>query len=410
MLFGYEKSATIAQDDAAPTRRASFYLGADAFEKVQPMPATQAQFDAALRWSAAPAAPRVAITKGKKMALVVLYNLAVVLCTLFSGAAQAAQPSNVACAGSRATSVDPALPGYEPLAIELAREAGYIGPDGAVAVVGYNDMREMLESLTSMFSAAHRNVRFKLDLPGTRLAPAALARGASAFAPMGALFTPRQLEEYRTIARSDPVAVRIAHASLDARALSGPLVIFVHRDNPLRSLTLAQVAKVFAGDVTRWSDLGLDSAWASRSVNAYGMQPGTALAFELQQMVMPRKNFGERMVGVPQSAELVEKVASDPFAIGFAAAMRATPAVRAVPIAATEGAEAVAPTCENIIASRYPLDRHLLIYVARPVTPLAREFIRFALSREGQQAIAASPQGYLPLSAQDAAAERAKVE
>lgn len=319
-------------------------------------------------------------------------------------------PPDVACAGARAASIDPALPGYEPLAIELAREERYIGPDGAVMVVGYNDMREMMESLTSQFSAAHRNVRFKLDLPGTRFAPAALARGVSAFAPMGALFTPQQLEEYRTIARSDPLAVRIAHASLDARALSGPLAIFVHRDNPIRSLTLAQVAKVFAGDVTRWSDLGLGGAWAGRGVNAYGMKPGTALAFELQQRVMPRRDFGARMVGVLQSAELVEKVASDPLAIGFAAAMRATPDVRAVAIAAIEGAEAVTPTCEDIIASRYPLDRHLLIYVPWPVTPLAREFVRFALSREGQEAIAASPQGYLPLSAKDAAAERAKVE
>ncbi|CAN7769849.1 substrate-binding domain-containing protein [Variovorax sp. LjRoot84] len=335
---------------------------------------------------------------------------AVVLCLFLGSAAQAAPPSDGVCAGSPAERIDPALPAYEPRAVELAPGARYFDPDGAVAVVGYNDMREMLESLTASFSATHRNIRFRLDLPGTRFAPAALARGVSAFAPMGALFTPQQLEEYLAIARSEPIAVRIAHASLDARALSGPLAVFVHRDNPIRFLTLAQVAKVFSGDAARWSELGLQGAWAGRGLNAYGMQPDTALAFELQQMVMPHTDFGPRMVGVPQSAELVEKVASDPSAIGFAAAMRATPAVRAVPIAAAAGAEAVAPTCEDIVAGRYPLDRHLLIYVPQPVTPLAREFVRFALSREGQQAIAASPQGYLPMSAKDAAAQRAKVE
>src|SRR5207244_11445017 len=109
----------------------------------------------------------------------------------------------------------------------------------------------------------------------------------SAFAPMGALFTPPQLDEYRSIAGGEPLAVRIAHASLDPRALSGPLAVFVHRDNPIQSLTLAQVAKVFAGDVGHWRALGLAGDWGERSVHAYGMQPGTALAFELQEAVIP---------------------------------------------------------------------------------------------------------------------------
>jgi phosphate transport system substrate-binding protein len=140
------------------------------------------------------------------------------------------------------------------------------------------------------------------------------------------------------------------------------------------------------------------------------MQEGTALAYEFQQAVMPNRHFGEHVVGVPQSAELVGKVAADPSAIGFAAAMRTRPEVRAVAIAASEGAIPVAPTCESIVGGRYPLDRYLLIYVARPIPPVAREFVRFALSREGQQAVAASPKGYLPLSAHDAADERAKLE
>ena len=139
------------------------------------------------------------------------------------------------------------------------------------------------------------------------------------------------------------------------------------------------------------------------------MQAGTALAFELQQAVMRGRPFGARLVGVPQSAELVDKVAADSLGIGFAAAMRVRPEARVLAVAEDEKAEPVAPTCESIVAGRYPLDRHLLIYVPRPITPVAREFVRFALSREGQHAVAASPQGYLPLSARDAAAKLAKL-
>jgi phosphate transport system substrate-binding protein len=340
---------------------------------------------------------------------VLAHVMAVALaCTLMPHVARAAQP--LACAGVGVDGVDPALPAYKPKPFELPNTARYIAPDGAVVVVGYNDMRGILSAMASTFSATHRRVRFRFDLPGTRFAPTALAKGLSAFAPMGALFTPSQLEDYRSVTGSEPLAVRIAHASLNPRALSGPLAVFVHRDNPIQSLTLAQLAKVFAGEVTHWRELGLGGDWGERGINAYGLQPGTALAFELQQAVMPNRPFGTRVVGVPQSAEVTDKVAVDLSAIGFAAAMRARPGVRALAIAAREGAEPVPLTCESIVTGHYPLDRHLLIYLPRPIPPVAREFVRFALSREGQQAVVASPQRYLPLSARDAAAELAKLE
>ncbi len=313
-------------------------------------------------------------------------------------------------AGSRAASVDPALPRYEPRAIEISRDASYVTPEGAVAVVGYNDMREIMEALVARFSAAHPEVRFTLDLRGTRFAPAALAAGASAFAPMGAELTPEQLAEYRAKTDSDPIGFRVAHASLDARALSGPLAVLVHRDNPLRSITLEQAARVFAGEATRWGELGLEGEWAAQPVKAYGLSAGTALAYAFRDAAMGLRGFGPQVTGLPQSAEVAQKVGAEPLAIGFAAAMRATPQARVLSISARAGAEPVAPTEESIVAGRYPLDRHLLVFAARPLNPIAREFLRLFLSREGQEAVAASPQGYLPLSAKDAAAERRRLE
>ncbi len=313
-------------------------------------------------------------------------------------------------AGSHAASVDPALPRYVPQAIEIARDAAYVTPDGAIAVVGYNDMREIMEALVARFSAAHPEARFALDLRGTRFAPAALAAGTSAFAPMGAELTPEQLADYRAKTNADPIGFRVAHASLDARALSGPLAVLVHRDNPLRAITLEQTARVFTGDAVRWGDLGLEGEWAARPIKAYGMNAGTALAYAFQDAAMGLRGFGPQVIGVPQSAEVAQKVGAEPLAIGFAAAMRATAQARVLAIAARAGSEAVAPTEESIVAGRYALDRHLLVFAARPLNPIAREFLRLMLSREGQEAVAASPQGYLPLSAKDAAAERRRLE
>ncbi len=313
-----------------------------------------------------------------------------------------------ACA--QAATVDPTLPRYEPRSIEVPRAAGYLTPEGEVRVVGYNDMREMLEPLAARFAATHPGVRLKLDLPGTRFAPAALAEDRSAFAPMGAEFTPPQLALHRASGKRDPIAVRVAHASLDARALSGPLAVLVHRDNPVASLTLVQLARLFSGEARTWGDVGLRGEWAKREVNAYGMAHGTALAYEFQAAAMDGQATGPRMVGLPQSTEVARQVSRDPNAVGFAAAMRAIEGTRVVALAARTGELPVLPAEDNILAGRYPLDRYLIIYAPRPLTPLAREFLMLMLSREGQEAVAATPQRYLPLSARDAAIERAKLE
>lgn len=299
---------------------------------------------------------------------------------------------------------------YEPREIEIPKSAAFITSGGAIAVVGYNDMRDMLEEMVRLFVAAHPGARFELDLRGTRFAPAALAAGTSAFAPMGGEFTPQQLDEYRAVAGADPILFRVAHASLNPRALSGPLAIFVHRENPLRSLTLEQAARAFTGQAAHWGVLGATGAWADRPIHPYGLKPETVLGIFAQKKVLGGRAFGREFVGFPQSADVVQKVSSDSLGIGFAAANRGSRSVRALALAPGAKDEPVAATAENVVAGRYPLDRFLLIYTRRPVMPLAREFLRLVLSREGQQVVAASPQGYLPLSAAEAAAERAKLE
>lgn len=316
-----------------------------------------------------------------------------------SADAQKFFPLSPAAVASARIAADPGFPAYEPGSVEISSAARYLTLDGAIAVVGYNDMAGMMEALDTRFGALHPGLKFALNLKGTRTGPPALARGESAFAPMGAEFSPEQLAEYRAIpgAGPAPVAFRIAHASVGDKALSGPLAIIVHRDNPLTTLTLAELAEIFSGR-------------ASRGLHPCGLRPELALGNFLRERLALGENIGVGFKGFRQSAEVVRCVAADPLAIGFAAVNRVTPGVKVLAIASDALAAPVALTADNIRAGRYPLDRFLLIYARQPLDPFVREYLRFVLSREGQGLIAADALGYLPLNAAEAAAERAKLD
>lgn len=313
-------------------------------------------------------------------------------------------------ASARSADVDPALPHYEPATVEAIRGEAWLAPDGAIRIVGYNDMREMFDAFVARYAAVHPGSAFRLELTGTRAAPPALAANTSALAPMGAEFTPGQLAEYRRATHGqDPIEFRIAHASLDSSALSGPLAVFVHADNPVRSLTLAQLALAYTGKATHWRDLGAQGAWADRPIHLYALEPDTPLALSFYGRVLGANRPAMPEAQFHQSHDLIDRIGADPLGIGFAAAMRATDKVHPLALAAKPGATPVLPTEADVCAGRYPLDRWLLIYARLPLSAFTREFLTLVLSREGQQAIADTPQRYLPLSAGEAARERAKL-
>lgn len=288
------------------------------------------------------------------------------------------------------------LPNIEPRSVAPTVGARYVNPDGSIAIVGYNDMSEMISALDDQFSADHPGIRFRPVLKGTRTGPPALAAGTTLLAPMGAEFSPTELAEYRAKTGGEPVTFRMAHASLDPRALSGPLAIFVHRDSPVTSMSLSELADIFSGRKT--------GGW-----HPFGLAADRALGLFFRARVLAGAEFACDFHGMAQSRDVVAEVASDPAAIGFAAGMRAAPGVKRLSLAPAVGASPVALTEANVRTGEYPLDRHLLLYVRQPIDPLARQYLRWVLSAEGQAVIARGTLGYQPLNEFERAVESAKL-
>lgn len=222
-----------------------------------------------------------------------------------------------------------------------------------------------------------------------------------------------------------PLLVPVAMGSFATRGGTHAIAIYVNAANPIRGLTLSQLRAAFsAGSQARtWGDLGLTGAWATRPVHLYGMiakrpsgePPGVVNFFERRvlQGASLRPDIAEQVdrPGEQALAAIVAKVAADPDGMGYSGFGYAEPGARTVPVARHARGPYVAGSPATVADAAYPLARRIYILVdkppGRPLPPGLRAFLLYALSAPGQAALAADPEGFLPLPPAEAARARA---
>jgi len=292
-----------------------------------------------------------------------------------------------------ALEVDPALPAYQP-----AKDIS-----GKLHSAGMDALNNLMTFWAEGFITLHPTVNITIEGTGGCLIPwVALTDGTAQLAPMSRPMRPTEIAFFENKWGYPPTAIVVA---VDA------LAVFVHQDNPLPSLTLTQVDSIFSATCKRggapvatWGDLGLTGEWSAKPLSLHGRNSASGTYGFFKQLALANGDFKPTVAQLPGSSAVVKGVAGDPGSIGYSGAGYLTTGIRAVPI--SDGGPAVAPSHESAVDGSYPLKRHLYIYInAEAKNPLISEFIRFALSKPGQEIVAKD--GYYPLSVTLAAAQLA---
>lgn len=175
----------------------------------------------------------------------------------------------------------------------------------------------------------------------------------------------------------------LAPGSEHVLALDG-LAVIVNAANPVKSLSLEQIARIFSGSITRWSQVGGPDA--PITVLRRDEKSGTFDTFKslvLDPASLPILPTAEKF---ESSENLSATVAKDPNAIGFIG----LPYINknhAIALVSSCGL-ADAPSRFTVKTEQYPLTRRLFLYTAgTPSEPAARDILQFALSDEAQPVI-----------------------
>jgi len=283
--------------------------------------------------------------------------------------------------------VDPTLADYKPVA----------GVSGNLNSVGSDTLNNLMTLWAEGFKAIYPNVNIQIEGKGSSTAPPALIEGTAQLGPMSRPMKSEEVSAFEKKYGYKPVGVPVA---LDA------LAIFVNKDNPLKSLDLAQADSIFSSTYKRggkpiemWGQVGLTGDFANRAISIYGRNSASGTYGFFKEHVLKKGDYKNSVKEQPGSSAVVQGIATDLYGIGYSGIGYATAGVHALALADKPGAKAYEANLENALSGDYPLARFLLIYVnaspSQGADTLTKEFIKFILSKQGQEIVVKD--GYFPL-------------
>lgn len=285
--------------------------------------------------------------------------------------------------------VDPAIKPY----------ASVSGVSGNLNSIGSDTLNNLMTLWAEGFRATYPNVNIQIEGKGSSTAPVALIEGTAQLGPMSREMKGSEIDAFEKKYGYKPTEVKV---SIDA------LAVYVHKDSPLKSLSLQQVDSIFSSTnrlggkpITTWGEVGLKGEFANRPISLFGRNSASGTYGFYKDVALGGGDYSTRVKEQPGSSAVVQGVASDIYAMGYSGIGYKTSGVNAIAVAAKPGAKAFEPNPANCLSGDYPLARFLYIYInkdpKKPMDKLTKEFLSFVLSKQGQEVVAKD--GYFPMPA-----------
>ena len=308
---------------------------------------------------------------------------------------------------------------------------------GVIRVSGHGSatnpwMRQLLIAWEKDLQRFQPGIRLEYRMYGTSSAIPALFNGVADIAILGEEIDPEAVRAFERVKHHPPLGVDLFTGSVDIRNMDYAQMFFVNKDNPLAKLSLTELDGIFGEEhrrgttnIRRWGQLGLTGDWADKPITPYGWQIDDSFGIFLQQYLMEGSHRWNcdlhefSHINRPDGTiydhgqQILDALAKDRYGIAVSNIRYAGPNVKALAIGVTPSGPFYGVTKQTLIDRTYPLARVIPAVIDRapgmPVDPKVKEFLRYLLSREGQEVVLHDGR-YLPLSPTAAQKEMRKLE
>lgn len=156
------------------------------------------------------------------------------------------------------------------------------------------------------------------------------------------------------------------------------IAVIVNHDNPVADLTVEQIAQVYTGEITSWSELGGEDL----PIVCIGREAasGTRDGFESITSTADACKYAQELTS---TGDVVQTVSSNPNAIGYASLASVSDNVKTISI------EGVMPSEETILDGSYKIQRDFVLVTPKDKALIgaAKDFFDFAMSSAADEFI-----------------------
>lgn len=243
-----------------------------------------------------------------------------------------------------------------------------------ITVQGSDTLLEMVTAEAAAYMKRNPDAVIQVTGGGSGTGIAAIINGSTDIANAS---RPMKKKERKMIAAQGGEVVETAIA------LDG-ISVYLNKKNPVNGLSTAQLKDIFTGKINNWKEAGGEDARIIR----YSRENNSGTYVFFKKHVLKKENYAPDCQNMPGTASVVNAVSKDPNSIGYGGLSYG----EGIKFAKVDG---VSPTPETISAGDYPVSRKLFQYTVGKPRGLARGFMLFELSPEGQKL--AVNAGYVPL-------------
>jgi phosphate transport system substrate-binding protein len=304
---------------------------------------------------------------------------------------------------------------------------------GTIRSWGHVFLKKVMVEWEEGFHKYQPGIRFEDNLVSSAAATGALFTGTADLGILGREIRPMEVAGYTRVMKQKPWGIQAMTGSYANADKSVALGIFVSKENPLSRINFSQLDAIFGSEhlggasqnIRTWGPLGLTGEWADRTIDVYAGELDAAPAFYFSQEVMKGsqlwncnlKHYDDLTLKDGKVLEaqqrIVDALGADRYGIALSGAGSTNPMVKLIPVSITDNGPYVLPTPNTVADRTYPLARSVWIYInhapGQPIDPKVSEFLRYILSREGQQAVVREGE-YLPLTPALDAQQRRRLE
>ena len=159
------------------------------------------------------------------------------------------------------------------------------------------------------------------------------------------------------------------------------IAIIVNPANPVEDLTLEQIADIYTGKITNWSELG----GSDSEIVLIGREAGSGTRSGFEEIVEV-KDLCQYRQELSSTGDVIATVAQNPGAIGYASLASVKETVKAVKVGG------VAPSEETVKDGSYAIQRPFVLVTKEGVTlsETAQAFFDYAVSKDANAVVIAA--------------------